>query len=125
MAEDRIEGLDRGADDYLGKPFDLGELAARLRALVRRANGRTEPSVTIGPFAITLATRQVTLNGKEIELSRRAFAVLDVLVRHPGGRKSVVAGKSVSVRVDLGGRRIITKQTTTTDQVTLAHTSTN
>lgn len=84
MAEDRIEGLDRGADDYLGKPFDLGELAARLRALVRRANGRTEPSVTIGPFAITLATRQVTLNGKEIELSRREFAVLEVLVRHPG-----------------------------------------
>ena len=84
MAEDRIEGLDRGADDYLGKPFDLGELAARLRALVRRANGRTEPSVTIGPLAITLATRQVTLKGQEIELSRCEFAVLEVLVRHPG-----------------------------------------
>lgn len=84
MAEDRIEGLDQGADDYLGKPFDLGELAARLRALVRRANGRTEPSVTIGPLAITLATRQVTLEGDEIELSRREFAVLEVLVRQPG-----------------------------------------
>tara|TARA_B100000678_G_scaffold234621_1_gene203884 strand:- start:1707 stop:2366 length:660 start_codon:yes stop_codon:yes gene_type:complete len=84
MAEDRIEGLDQGADDYLGKPFDLGELAARLRALVRRANGRTEPSIAIGPLVIKLATRQVTLKGKEVELSRREFAVLEVLVRHPG-----------------------------------------
>ena len=81
------EGLDRGADDYLGKPFDLGELAARLRALVRRANGRTEPSVTIGPLAITLATRQVTLKGQEIELSRREFAVLEVLAVEAKGAR--------------------------------------
>lgn len=84
MAEDRIEGLDQGADDYLGKPFDLGELAARLRALVRRANGRPEPTVTIGPLTIKLASRNVTMRGREIELSRREFAVLEVLVRHPG-----------------------------------------
>lgn len=84
MAEDRVEGLDLGADDYLGKPFDLSELSARLRALVRRANGRTEPTIAFGPLLVALSTRKVTLKGDEVELSRREFAVLEVLVRNPG-----------------------------------------
>src|SRR3546814_1237884 len=89
MAEDRIEGLDLGADDYLGKPFDLGELAARLRALMRRDGGRAEPMMRIGLLEIDPATRRVCLED----------------------RKSVVLGKGVSVRVDLGGRRSMKKKT--------------
>jgi len=83
MAEDRIEGLDLGADDYLGKPFDLGELAARLRALMRRDGGRAEPVMRIGSLEIDPATRRVCLEGQAIDLSRREFAVLEALARRP------------------------------------------
>src|SRR3546814_11039381 len=83
MAEDRIEGLDLGADDYLGKPFDLGELAARLRALMRRDGGRAEPMMRIGLLEIDPATRRVCLEGQAIDLSRREFAVLEALARRP------------------------------------------
>lgn len=84
FVEDRIEGLDRGADDYLGKPFDLGELAARLRALKRRATGRAETIIQIGTLRIDPAHRRVTVDNDEIALSRREFAVLEVLAENPG-----------------------------------------
>ena len=81
---DRIKGLDAGADDYLVKPFDLDELAARVRALVRRAEGRAEPVVRHGPIALEPATRAVTLRGRPVELSGREFALLQALLARPG-----------------------------------------
>src|SRR3546814_698485 len=66
FVEDRVEGLDRGADDYLGKPFDLTELAARLRALRRRASGRAETSIRIGALEVDPAHRRVTIAGAEV-----------------------------------------------------------
>lgn len=84
LAEDRIAGLDIGADDYLGKPFDLGELGARLRALIRRDDGRVQPITRIGALTIDQSTRCVTFSGQAVDLSRREFAVLEVLARRTG-----------------------------------------
>jgi DNA-binding response OmpR family regulator len=81
---DRVKGLDAGADDYLVKPFDLDELAARVRALVRRAEGRAAPVVRHGPIALDPATREVTLRGKAVALSGREFALLQALLQRPG-----------------------------------------
>jgi two-component system response regulator QseB len=81
---DRIRGLDAGADDYLVKPFDLDELAARVRALVRRADGRAEPVVRHGAIALNPATREVTLRGRPVVLSGREFALLHALLARPG-----------------------------------------
>jgi two-component system response regulator QseB len=81
---DRIRGLDAGADDYLVKPFDLDELAARVRALVRRAEGRAEPVVRHGAITLNPATREVHLRGKPVPLSGREFALLHALLARPG-----------------------------------------
>ncbi len=82
--EDRIAGLDGGADDYLVKPFDLNELAARLRALLRRRSGRATPVIEHGPLQLDPATHEVRLNGNEIRLSGREFALLHALLQVPG-----------------------------------------
>ena len=82
--QDRVSGLDAGADDYLVKPFDLDELAARMRALHRRHIGRLEPEVRIGPIAVTAATHTVLRDGKPVALSAREFALLMALVQRPG-----------------------------------------
>jgi len=82
--EDRVAGLDTGADDYLVKPFDLNELAARLRALLRRRSGRATPVIEHGPLHLDPATREVRLNGAEIRLSGREFALLNALLQAPG-----------------------------------------
>lgn len=84
LISDRVEGLDRGADDYLGKPFDLGELAARLRAILRRASGRASGDLTLGALTISEARRSVALNGAEVAVSRREFAILHALAEQPG-----------------------------------------
>ena len=81
---DRIAGLDAGADDYLGKPFDLEELAARLRALYRRAHGRSDSAMRHGPLVLDPAARTVTLNGAPVELSAKEFALLHLLLEHAG-----------------------------------------
>jgi two-component system response regulator QseB len=81
---DRIAGLDTGADDYLVKPFDLNELAARLRALLRRRSGRATPVIEHGPLVLDPATHEVRLNGDEIKLSGREFALLHALLQDPG-----------------------------------------
>ncbi|MDQ0512998.1 DNA-binding response OmpR family regulator [Angulomicrobium amanitiforme] len=81
---DRIRGLDAGADDYLGKPFDLDELAARLRALARRGGGRASALMHHGPIAIDPATLAVSLEGSPVPVSRREFAVLSMLMERPG-----------------------------------------
>lgn len=81
---DRVRGLDLGADDHLGKPFDLEELAARLRAVVRRGQGRAAPSLVWGGLVLDPARREVTLDGTPVLLSRREFAVLEALMERPG-----------------------------------------
>lgn len=76
----RIAGLDMGADDYVTKPFDMDELAARMRALRRRAEGRAQPQLRHGPITLDPAARSVLLNGAPVELSTREFGVLLALL---------------------------------------------
>lgn len=81
---DRVRGLDDGADDYLGKPFDLDEVAARLRALRRRAVGRATPTIVWQGIEVDPQRQLATANGEVINLSRREFALLMALVERPG-----------------------------------------
>ena len=81
---ERVRGLDNGADDYLVKPFDLSELLARLRALIRRTAGFAQPVVVIGPIRIDPAARTVTLNDTEVGITAREFAILAYLAHHRG-----------------------------------------
>ncbi len=81
---DRIQGLDSGADDYLIKPFDMGELAARLRALVRRASGSTSPSLQVGELELDPAGHRATWQGSPVDLSAREFALLHALMLSKG-----------------------------------------
>src|SRR5689334_20647955 len=81
---DRIAGLDAGADDYIVKPFDLDELAARIRAVHRRHAGRADTRIEVGAVTFDTASRRVTLSGKEIALSARELALLDALLARPG-----------------------------------------
>jgi two-component system, OmpR family, response regulator QseB len=81
---DRVQGLDAGADDYLVKPFDLDELAARIRALLRRKSGRTVPEVEHLGVTLNPATHRVTHEGREITLSPKEFALLQLLLERPG-----------------------------------------
>src|SRR3954468_9344651 len=82
--EDRIRGLDAGADDYLVKPFAFGELLARLRALVRRDPAPRPASLSVGDVILDPATRRVSRGGVDVELSAREFSLLEFLMRHPG-----------------------------------------
>jgi two-component system response regulator QseB len=81
---DRIAGLDSGADDYLVKPFDLDELLARTRAVVRRHGGRGQSEISYGALTLDPARRRVLFQGAEIDLSPREFAVLEALLKEPG-----------------------------------------
>jgi len=81
---DRVRGLDAGADDYLGKPFDLDELAARVRAIARRSSGRAIPCLVAAGIQLDPATLSVTVDGHPVLLSRREFAVLSALMDRPG-----------------------------------------
>jgi two-component system, OmpR family, response regulator QseB len=81
---ERVAGLDAGADDYMIKPLDLDELNARLRALERRHAGRADPQIRLGSVCIDPAAHVVTVDGTEVELTAREFAVLMALLRHPG-----------------------------------------
>jgi two-component system, OmpR family, response regulator len=82
--EDRVRGLDRGADDYLTKPFSLAELLARLRALVRRGPSERPSVLRVGGLRLDPATRQVWRDDDEIELSAREFTLLETFMRRPG-----------------------------------------
>jgi DNA-binding response OmpR family regulator len=82
--EDRIAGLDVGADDYLVKPFDLGELSARLRAISRRRGGRASPLIQYGDMVFDPAARTVSVDGAEVNLSAKAMAILEALLERPG-----------------------------------------
>ncbi|MET3793590.1 response regulator transcription factor [Aquamicrobium terrae] len=81
---DRIAGLDTGADDYLGKPFDLDEVAARLRALTRRSTGRSSTELRWRDVTLVPASRLVERAGRQVRLSRREFTILQALMSHPG-----------------------------------------
>jgi DNA-binding response OmpR family regulator len=82
--DQRIHGLDSGADDYLVKPFDLDELAARLRAVARRNTGRAAPILRQGDLTLDPATREVSMLGRAVALSAREFNVLAALLERPG-----------------------------------------
>ena len=82
--QDRIAGLDAGADDYLVKPFDLGELTARLRAISRRRAGRATPVIRHGDLEFDPAARTVRVGGEEVVLAARALAILEALLERPG-----------------------------------------
>lgn len=82
--EDRVKGLDSGADDYLTKPFDLDELCARLRALQRRFSSRAEPLITYENIILDPAAHTVTLNNELVNVSRREFALLHKLLENAG-----------------------------------------
>jgi len=81
---DRIVGLDAGADDYVIKPFDLAELAARIRAVTRRKSGRAQPLLEHAGVTLDPAAREVRRDGEAVTLSPREFAVLQALLEHPG-----------------------------------------
>lgn len=82
--EDRVTGLDQGADDFLVKPFELAELKARIRALARRHSGRIEPELKTAVLTLDPASRTVLRNGKRIQLTAREFALLHALMQRPG-----------------------------------------
>ncbi|MFA7269132.1 MAG: response regulator [Sterolibacterium sp.] len=81
---DKIDGLDAGADDYLVKPIDIDELAARLRALARRSGGRAVPNLIHGALELDLARHQVLSAGQPVELGTREFAILHALLENAG-----------------------------------------
>jgi DNA-binding response OmpR family regulator len=87
-AQDKITGLDHGADDYLTKPFDLGELQARIRALLRRAGGKAQPLLEHRGVSLDPASKRVSFAGRDIPLSGREFALLQDLLSHPGHIRS-------------------------------------
>lgn len=81
---DRVAGLDAGADDYLIKPYDLEELSARMRALLRRQSGRTDSVVQVRDVTLNAATHEVRLQGQPVSLSAREFALLRAFLDRPG-----------------------------------------
>lgn len=81
---DRIEGLNAGADDYLVKPFNLGELVARVRALLRRSVGRGSPLQEYGAITLDDVNKVLTLRGSVVDLSAREFSIMETLMQRPG-----------------------------------------
>ncbi len=82
--DDRIRGLDAGADDYVVKPFDLDELAARMRSALRRSSGHAEPEIELLGVRVNPATREVKRDGQPVPLSPREYAIVEALMLRPG-----------------------------------------
>jgi DNA-binding response OmpR family regulator len=92
--EDRVQGLDLGADDYMVKPFELPELLARLRALLRRSQAATSAILSFGPLELDSANRQASANGQLIELGPREWTVMEYLLVHapkPASKEKLLA----------------------------------
>jgi two-component system, OmpR family, response regulator QseB len=81
---DKVTGLDRGADDYMAKPFEMPELLARLRALERRISSARSSEITIGAVTLDMRTHHVSVDGRPVELPRREFMLLKTLMENPG-----------------------------------------
>ena len=116
---DRTQGLDVGADDYLGKPFDTAELLARVRALIRRSAGRAQPTLEAGPLQLDPASLAARWHGRNLDLTRREFALLrllmeqrgrpmarDAIQRHLYGWNDDVASNAVDVHVHALRRKL-------------------
>lgn len=82
--DDRVQGLDNGADDYMVKPFDLKELNARLRAVIRRSKGQAHPTIRLGPVTLHTQSRMVTLNGADANLTALEYSLVELLALQPG-----------------------------------------
>ncbi|MXS84520.1 DNA-binding response regulator [Nitrosomonas sp. HPC101] len=82
--QDKVQGLETGADDYLTKPFQMEELQARLKALLRRATGISQALLECGPIVLDMTAQQVAVNGENIELTSFEYRLLEELVRHQG-----------------------------------------
>jgi two-component system OmpR family response regulator len=100
---DRVTGLDLGADDYLAKPFDLAELEARSRALLRRGQAGGSPQISLGPLVFDSVGRRAVVDGQALELSAREFGVLELLVGRSG---RVVAKEHLAERLSRWGEEI-------------------
>ena len=92
--EDRVNGLNLGADDYLGKPFEPQELVARLRALARRRMGQTTPALRLGPLTYTPSSRELLCDGQHVPLSAREAALIELLMASP--EKAVTKSRIVA-----------------------------
>ena len=116
---DRTQGLDVGADDYLGKPFDTAELLARVRALIRRSAGRAQPTLEAGPLQLDPTSLAARWHGRNLDLTRREFALLrllmeqrgrpmarDAIQRHLYGWNDDVASNAVDVHVHALRRKL-------------------
>jgi DNA-binding response OmpR family regulator len=82
--DDKVRGLDAGADDYVTKPFKFEELLARVRARLRTERGQDELELSVGPIKLDLRSRRAAVADRQIELSTREFALLETFMRHPG-----------------------------------------
>lgn len=102
--EDKVAGLDAGADDYLTKPFDFTELTARLRALMRRSGSGSPALLRVGDLELDPATREVRRAGERVELTPKEFALLEFLLRNPGRplSRSVIMEHVWGIRFDPG-----------------------
>ncbi len=94
--EERVEGLDLGADDYLVKPFEFAELKARMRAVARRHAGRARPRLSNGSITVDPATREVWLEGEAVSLSSKEYAVLYALLERPG---AILSRRQIEERI--------------------------
>lgn len=103
MIQDRVQGLDAGADDYMVKPFELDELMARIRALLRRTQPERAPILTFADLTLDTSSRQAHRNGREIQLTAKEYDLLELFMRHP---RQVLTREMIFDRVwgyDFGG----------------------